>query len=241
MPQKRIPVAAKSCDRGPAGRLDAPQKWGRKGCGPFPPNRDQTTLRAIALAFIALVCLSQPGQSQPGLSQPAAAAPIRIGQLAPNARFETVTGERFDLASLRGKVVVINFWATWCVPCRQELPLLDAYYRAHRNKGLVVLAATTEDSVPEYQLRKLFAALAITPLHRLHGPYAPMEGVPTNFVIDATGVVRHAGAGAFTADVLDDLIGPLLGTGGAMAPGGIALERDDKKWAPVFGKNHAKT
>ena len=140
----------------------------------------------------------------------ALAADPKVGQMAPDAQFETVAHEKFDLASLRGQVVVIKFWATWCVPCRQELPLLDSYYRAQKAHGLVVLAATTEDSLPEYQMRKLFAAMAITPLHRLKGPYAPLHAVPTNFVIDRDGVLRYARAGAFTLDELNALLVPLL-------------------------------
>lgn len=139
-----------------------------------------------------------------------AMASPRIGQPAPNARFESVTHEKFDLASLRDKVVVINFWATWCGPCKAELPLLDAYYREMREHGLVVLAATTEDSVPEYQLKKLFGIMAITPLHRLQGPYAPLGAVPTNFVIDRAGTLRYAKAGAFTLDDLNTVLIPLL-------------------------------
>jgi thiol-disulfide isomerase/thioredoxin len=157
-------------------------------------------MRAKFLAIMAL--LLAPISAQ--------AANPKVGQTAPNAQFVTVQGAKFDLASLRGQVVVINFWATWCVPCRQELPLLDAYYRAQKDHGLIVLAATTEDSIPEYQMRKLFAALAITPLHRLKGPYAPMQAVPTNFVIDRQGVVRYARAGAFTLDELNALLVPLL-------------------------------
>jgi thiol-disulfide isomerase/thioredoxin len=149
--------------------------------------------------LLALVTLPQIAHANP-----------KVGAIAPDARFETVTGQKFDLASLRGQVVIINFWATWCVPCRQELPLLDAYYRAQKDYGLVVLAATTEDSVPEYQLKKLFGIMAITPLRRLKGPYAPLEGVPTNYVIDRAGVVRYAEAGAFTLESLNDVLVPLL-------------------------------
>jgi thiol-disulfide isomerase/thioredoxin len=141
---------------------------------------------------------------------PVLAATPRVGQMAPNAEIETVSHEKFDLASLRGQVVVINFWATWCVPCREELPLLDAYYRKQKQHGLVVLAATTQDSVPEYQMRKLFAAMAITPVHRLKGPYAPLNAVPTNFIIDRDGVLRYAQAGAFTLDELNANLVPLL-------------------------------
>ena len=156
-------------------------------------------MRTLLIALFALLALPFSANADPVVGKP-----------APNAQMQTVSGQKFDLASLRGKVVVINFWATWCVPCRKELPLLDAYYRATREHGLVVLAATTEDSVPEYYMRKLFAALAITPLHRLRGPYAPMEGVPTNFIIDRAGVVRYARAGAFTLDELNAELIPLL-------------------------------
>jgi thiol-disulfide isomerase/thioredoxin len=157
-------------------------------------------MRTVLLPILALI------------ATPAAvrAAEPRLGQIAPNAQMQTVAGARFDLASLRGQVVVINFWATWCVPCRRELPLLDAYYRAQKDHGLIVLAATTEDSVPEYQMRKLFAMMAITPLHRLRGPYAPLGAVPTNFIIDRAGVLRYAKANAFTLDELNALLVPLL-------------------------------
>ena len=157
-------------------------------------------MRAITLAIMALVLAPFSAQ----------AAEPKVGRSAPNAQFETVSGAKFDLDSLRGQVVVINFWATWCGPCRQELPLLNAYYRAHKDHGLVVLAATTQDSIPEYQMRKLFAAMSITPLHRLNGPYAPLHAVPTNFVIDRDGVVRYAQAGALTRNALNALLGPLL-------------------------------
>jgi cytochrome c biogenesis protein CcmG, thiol:disulfide interchange protein DsbE len=157
-------------------------------------------LRKSILAVLALLAL--PGA--------AFASAMKVGQPAPEARFETVGHDKFDLASLRGKVVVINFWATWCGPCKHELPLLDGYYRAQKDFGLVVLAATTEDSVPEHDLKKLFGVLAITPLHRLHGPYAPLGAVPTNFIIDRNGVLRYAKAGAFTLDDLNTLLVPLL-------------------------------
>jgi len=182
-------------------------------------------MRASIFAVVAL--LLTPWTAQ--------ASALKVGQIAPNAQVVTVKGDKFDLASLRGQVVVINFWATWCVPCRQELPLLDGYYRMQKEHGLVVLAATTEDSVPEYQMRKLFGVMAITPLHRLRGPYAPMEGVPTNYVIDRAGVLRYARAGAFTLDALNDLLVPLLNepaapvggttTASATTPPQLALTR----------------
>jgi thiol-disulfide isomerase/thioredoxin len=112
-----------------------------------------------------------------------------------------------SLSQLRGEVVVLNFWATWCGPCKQELPLLDRYYALQKNAGLRVFAVTTEDSLPLYQLKKLFAVMHIPAVRRLKGPYDTAGAVPTNFVIDRNGVVRYAKAGAFD---LNDLLVPLL-------------------------------
>jgi thiol-disulfide isomerase/thioredoxin len=60
-----------------------------------------------------------------------AQAATELGQPAPALLVQELNGQTFDLAALRGKVVVINFWATWCPPCRQEMPTLDAFYRRH--------------------------------------------------------------------------------------------------------------
>lgn len=134
----------------------------------------------------------------------------KVGQPAPDFSLVLVNGQRVALRELRGQVVIVNFWATWCLPCRVELPTLDAYYRAQRQHGLRVFAATTEDSVPQRQLRGLFDRMAIDPVRRLSGPYRPLGGVPTNFVIDRAGVVRYAAAGALDLDKLNEIIVPLL-------------------------------
>lgn len=135
----------------------------------------------------------------------------KIGQPAPDFELTLVNGTKVSLAELRGHVVVVNFWATWCGPCLKELPTLDAYYRVQKRFGLDVFAATTEDSVPERQLHKLFDMMAITPVHRVKGPYRPIhDQVPTNFVVDRQGIVRYAAAGAFDLDQLNAVLVPLL-------------------------------
>jgi thiol-disulfide isomerase/thioredoxin len=142
---------------------------------------------------------------------PAVAAPkIVVGQTAPDTEMTLLDGSKVNLSSLRGQVVVLNFWATWCVPCRVELPLLDGYYRRAEKYGLRVFAITTEGSVPAYRMKPLFAALAITPAKRVKGEYANVRAVPTNYIIDRAGIVRYAAAAAFDLDDLNRLLVPLL-------------------------------
>ena len=145
------------------------------------------------------------------VAAPATAAGPRVGQPAPDFQLTLVDGSHVRLSELRGQVVVLNFWATWCVPCRAELPLLDGYYRVAQRHGLKVFAATTEDSLPLYRLQRVFAAMAIGAVRNMRGPYAPIEGaVPTNFVIDRAGRIRYAAAGAFTLAELNRILIPLL-------------------------------
>ena len=138
------------------------------------------------------------------------AKPPVIGDVAPDFQLTLVDGTKVSLADLRGKVVVLNFWATWCVPCRAELPTLDAYYVARQKMGLRVFAITTEDSVPLFQLKKLFAVMHIPAVRKMRGNYAILGGVPTNFVIDRAGRIRYAKANAFNLDALNALLVPLL-------------------------------
>ena len=141
---------------------------------------------------------------------PAAAGRIVVGQPAPDTELTLLDGSKVALSSLRGQVVLLNFWATWCVPCRVELPLLDQYYRRTEKHGLRVFAITTEGSVPAYRMKPLFAALAITPAKRVKGEYANVRAVPTNYIIDRAGIVRYAAASAFDLDDLNRLLIPLL-------------------------------
>jgi cytochrome c biogenesis protein CcmG, thiol:disulfide interchange protein DsbE len=135
----------------------------------------------------------------------------KIGDQAPNFELTLVSGQKVALSDLKGQVVVLNFWATWCVPCRTELPTLDSYYRIQKPHGLRVFAVTTENSLSEKKLHDLFSAMAIEPIHKLKGPYSYIDnGVPTNYVIDRAGKVRYAKAGAFNLDTLNAVLIPLL-------------------------------
>jgi cytochrome c biogenesis protein CcmG/thiol:disulfide interchange protein DsbE len=161
------------------------------------PNR----LRRLFLALLLLGAAVTP----------ALARDPQVGEPAPDFQLTLVDGTHVRLSELRGQVVVLNFWATWCVPCRAELPLLDGYYRVVQSHGIRVFAATTEDSVPLFRLQRVFAAMRIGAVRNLRGPYQPIGGaVPTNFVIDRAGRIRYAAAGAFNLDALNRILVPLL-------------------------------
>lgn len=134
-----------------------------------------------------------------------------VGKPAPDFRTTTFDGKVVTLKDLKGKVVLINFWATWCGPCKVELPLLDAYYKVRKNDGLAAIAVTTEDSIPVENLNRLARAMNMPMAYRFKGKgYRDSEEVPMNFVIDKAGVVRYAKAGAFTLESLERVVLPLL-------------------------------
>jgi thiol-disulfide isomerase/thioredoxin len=135
---------------------------------------------------------------------------IKVGDVAPDFSMVLVDGSKLSLADLRGKVVVLNFWATWCVPCKKELPLLDHYYEVQKIHGLRVFAITTEDSLQPFQLKKLFAVMHIQPTRKIKGKYDTLGGVPTNYIIDRAGRIRYAKSGAFDLDDLNRELVPLL-------------------------------
>jgi peroxiredoxin len=137
------------------------------------------------------------------------------GQPAPEIGLTDQSGQRIDLASLRGKVVLVDFWASWCAPCREELPVLERLYQTHRAAGLVVVGVNVDQ-----QASNMSRFLERQPLsfpvvhdgeHAVAGRYEPTT-MPSSYLIDRAGVVRHVHRGFRAADaaVLDTEIRALL-------------------------------
>jgi peroxiredoxin len=139
-----------------------------------------------------------------------ATKPAKAGQPAPEFTLVTYDKQKVRLQDLRGKVVVINHWATWCGPCKAEMPMMSAFHKRFKDRGFEIFGVTTEDSVPAYQLKQLSQVLSYRLVIRFSGNYPILDGVPTSYVIDRTGVVRYAKSGAFSGDEFIRLVIPLL-------------------------------
>jgi len=116
-----------------------------------------------------------------------------VGQSAQALIVTTLDGKTVDLASLRGKVVLVNYWATWCAPCREEMPTLSAFYRAYHERGLEMIGISVDQ--PRDRARVLKASKALTyraaMLNELAvNGFGEPEGVPLTWLIDANGIVR---------------------------------------------------
>lgn len=142
---------------------------------------------------------------------------LRLGQPAPPIALDTLDGQHITLEQLRGKVVILTFWATWCAPCQEELPLLSRYEQAHREQGVAVLSFSldTPDTLPE--VRRVASDLSF-PVGLLGNPHLPGYGriwrLPVTFVIDREGRLVHDGwhdkQPEFTRDRLEEVVTPLL-------------------------------
>ena len=160
------------------------------------------------LAIAAAVVLSSVS--------PALAGVPRIGQPAPVVSAQTLDGELIDIAGARGKVVVVNIWATWCPPCRAEMPMLDGFYRQRRRDGLILLALSADRPREEKAVRTAVQAFAF-PVALLAKAKVNAIGsprvLPITYVIDRNGIVRGIfglGGEAMTEKALSEIVDPLL-------------------------------
>jgi thiol-disulfide isomerase/thioredoxin len=164
-------------------------------------------VRALITPWLMLVLLASGAA--------AAAGDSAIGRAAPALTLAQLDGAEFDLARQRGKVVILNYWATWCSPCRAEMPVLEAFYQRHRAEGLVLLGVSVDDAhdrAAVAQLMRQFTYPAALASSARTDGFGPPLAVPTTYVIDATGVVRARlmSGSAVTEQTLEKLVLPLL-------------------------------
>ena len=146
----------------------------------------------------------------------AAAGPAgSVGAPAPALVVAQLDGREFDLAALRGKVVIVNYWATWCSPCRAEMPVLDSFYKRYRSRGLVLLGMSVDEArdrpAVAALMQKLSYPAALASDAKVNG-FGPPLAVPMTWIIDPAGVVRArlVSGNAVTEQALSQTVVPLL-------------------------------
>jgi thiol-disulfide isomerase/thioredoxin len=143
---------------------------------------------------------------------PAFAAEPSVGQPAPALETTELNGQPFDLTAERGKVVIVNFWATWCGPCRVEMPALDTFYRAFRDRGLVLIGVSVDrwsDRGKVAALMREYSYPAAMLNEATANEFPRPHVIPTTYIIDRAGVLHAIEHGA-TPETLARTVLPLL-------------------------------
>jgi thiol-disulfide isomerase/thioredoxin len=142
-----------------------------------------------------------------------AGAQCNAGPAKLDLTMKDMQGKDFRLADLKGKVVLLNFWATWCAPCRAEIPDFVTVYNEHKDKGFVIVGVLTEDSpdqVPPFvsEMKMNYPITMITP--EMEDAYGPLFGLPASVLIARDGSVCKRHFGPMSKEMLQKEIKPLL-------------------------------
>jgi thiol-disulfide isomerase/thioredoxin len=139
-----------------------------------------------------------------------------LGSSAPDFTLKTLAGDTASLSRFQGRPVFLNFWATWCGPCRAEMEQIATAYRAHANEGLQVLAIDLTDQERKMNDVRRFVVELQMPFPvlldekgKVRKRYA-LRGVPTSVFIDAEGIVRLVNPGPITSETIQRGLAEIL-------------------------------
>lgn len=130
---------------------------------------------------------------------------VEVGELAPDFELMSLTGEPMRLSDLRGKAVLINFWATWCAPCVLEMPNFQKYYENYPGdfEILAVSSGEAEDTVAKFvKDMRLTFPIVLDPESKVYALYR-FQGYPTSYIIDKDGIVRFQQIGLMDEATLE--------------------------------------
>jgi len=156
---------------------------------------------SAAAAVISWSAPSAPAQTTP-----------EIGEPAPALVLTAIDGRTFDLAKMRGKVVMVNYWATWCAPCRKEMPQLDAFYRRYHSKGLEIVGISIDFDRDLDKARKLAQTVTYPTAFAksiADNGFGVATAVPVTWIIDVDGKVRDRFI-EVRGELLNGIVVPLL-------------------------------
>jgi len=138
------------------------------------------------------------------------------GKPAPAFTATLLDGKTIDNNSLKGQVVILHFWATWCEACRKEMPALDTYYRQHQSEGLRVIAISMDDKKQDAAVQQVMQSYRFPAAHERDSNYkgfGHIWAMPMTFVIDRDGILRKDGSAQpwiMDQNALESIVSPLL-------------------------------
>ena len=164
------------------------------------PMQRKKGIYALLLAILIFPLFIAGCEKIAGLKQ---TKRMEIGKPAPDFVLQDVSGNTWQLSSLKGKVVFVNFWATWCKPCRDEMPSMEALNKVMAERSFQMLAIVFNDDLQmaDSFARRLGATFPVlaNPGPELAKAYM-ITGVPETFLVDAEGILRHKFIGPYDWD-----------------------------------------
>jgi peroxiredoxin len=126
---------------------------------------------------------------------------------APDFTVKDLRGRKISLSDYRGKIVFLNFWATWCPPCRDEIPGFVEVYKQYKNKGMEIIGISLDDRVgPELVLKFVEKYKINYPVimstEKIRKDYQPGPYIPTTIIVDQEGKIRHRHIGYMNQEIL---------------------------------------
>ena len=163
-------------------------------------------LKTILVAIMALLLSSGLIMTGCTSSTPPASTPaegIEVGKLAPDFQLPGLDGQMVSLGDFRGKAVLLNFWATWCGPCRAEMPFLQQVHEERSGEGVVILAVNIGESqseVEEFMENFGLSFLMLLDADEEVARQYNIRAIPTTFFIDKDGVIWDLKIGSFASE-----------------------------------------
>jgi thiol-disulfide isomerase/thioredoxin len=170
-------------------------------------------LGLILLAVVVLLMLPKSNPNSAGSAQGLSTIPAKVNYPAPELSLENIEGNLESLSDFRDKVVLVNNWATWCPPCKAEMPTLVAFYNDHAKEGLMIIAV--EAGEPKEEVQKFVDQFQMPFTVWLDPDGKSLNAfkngnLPNSYVIDRTGTVRLMWTGEINREALEKFVIPLL-------------------------------